>query len=360
MFDVDLNQEILQILYHPRFAEQAENLMKLLPVEKLQDHFVVFSSGTTTHGLKGFALSKLALAKNANAVNNHFNLGSNERWGLSIPTYHVGGLSVLIRAEMGNHEIIDCRGWEPNTWTNKIRDEKVTITTVVPTQVFDLVVAKLKAPSNLRLMIVGGDFLSSELELQALNLGWPIIRTYGMSEVCSQLASARTPGDKNLEVLPIHKIKTEDSGRLLVNSQSLFTLQFNLAPEYQETWVEDLCDEDGFYKTQDRVVVDGQCIQPLGRLDDHFKQGGHLVDFLSLKDRFSTYLLAKDLYQKAEIATSTDIRLGKKIVILSENNSFTQSHLEEFQSQILPIKIDELRCVANFERTDLGKLKTSN
>lgn len=356
MFDVDLNLTQLQILHHPRYAEQAGLLKTLLPLEELQDHFVVFSSGTTSRGLKGYALSKLALAKNANAVNNHFKLGPHERWGLSIPTYHVGGLSVLVRAELGNQEVIDCRGWEPESWTKKVTQEKVTVTTVVPTQVYDLIQAKLKSPDNLRFMIVGGDFLSSELERQARELGWPIIRTYGMSEVCSQLASARTAGG-DLEILPIHKVKIDEAGRLLVKSDSLFTIQFRLNETLDIIQAMDLCDEEAFYITQDRALITGKSIIPQGRLDDHFKMGGHLIDFLSLKDQFSTYLLGRNLYQKAELVIEENEREGKQLGILALSNTFTEMDKKKFSELILPLKISTLKFCESFERTDLGKLK---
>lgn len=349
---IDFESTGPQIIAHPQYEGVKNKILEGLKGHDLSNHFILFSSGTTGGALKGYAISKDALFTNADAVNKHFHLSQDDVWGLSLPNYHIGGLSVIARAYLLQNRVIDVRGWEPHSWLEKIQE--VTITTIVPTQLYDLVKLGLKAPKNLRFIVVGGDFLSSELKKKAMELGWPVIRTFGMSEVCSQLASARRPEDDEIQVMPIHQIKTNNEGRLMVKSKALFTLEFRLEDKLKITLAEDLC-QDGFYLTSDKVEIDGNTIKHLGRMGDEVKIAGHLVNLLSLKNILGNFLVQNNIYGKMEITIQDDERKGKKLILLIQKDVLP--YLPHVKEILLPVKIDEVIEVKNFNRTDLGKLK---
>lgn len=354
MLDIDVAKKDLQVIVHPQYQGLIPKILQGLKSYNLENHFVLLSSGTTGGDIKGYALSKDALFANAKATNDHFQLTEKDVWGLSLPLYHVGGLSVLARAHLLQNKVVDLRKWNPENWINEIKD--VTITTIVPTQLYDLVKLNLTAPKNLRYLVVGGDFLSSALKAEALKLGWPVIRTFGMSEVSSQLASTSDPQSDDLKVFPIHEIKTDSQGRLLVKSESLFTLQFTMGKEFNVITAEDLC-EDGFYPTSDQIKIDGNTIKHLGRMGDEVKIAGHLVNLTSLKDTVATFLLPKNLLGSVEVSLEDDARKGKKLVLICLSSSTALQN--EIAHLIHPVKIDEVRIVESFERTSLGKLKRS-
>lgn len=351
----DLTSSGLKFVFHPQFSGLIGSLTKGLSAYQLNDHYILLSSGTTNSGNKGYALSRDALLKNAKAVNEHFKLTSQDVWGLSLPDYHVGGLSIYFRAHLLNQEPVDLRPWDPKSWKEKILQNKVTITTVVPTQVYDLVKLKLTSPPTLRFLVVGGDFLATELESAARLLGWPIIRTFGMTEVCSQLASCHQ-GSKDLDVLPIHKIKVNEEGRLAVKSEALFTLEFKLSDTLTVKGADEFCDEEGFYLTNDRAEIQGSTLRHLGRFDDQVKISGHLVNALTLKDTVATFALKNHIYGQVEISLENDSRKGKK-VFLSVLPSVLQDLRNELIENLKPVVVDEIKEVLTFERTDLGKLK---
>lgn len=351
MFVVDFETSIPQLICHPDLRIHEKEILSKLNPYFLRDHFILFSSGTTGGDLKGYALSKKALFANAEAVNNHFQLTSEDVWGLSLPVYHVGGLSVLARAHLLKNKIVDVRKWEPISWLEKMKD--VTITTVVPTQLHDLVQRKMRPSPKLRYIIVGGDFLSSKLKEEAMKLGWPVIRTFGMSEVCSQLASSKTPESDDLEILPIHEVKI-DEGRLVVKSKAIFTLEFVMGEKFRVNTAKELS-EDGFYLTKDRAEVHGNVITPLGRLGDEFKIAGHLINMNQLKETLGTYLMENDLFNQMELSLEDDDRKGKKLILLTLTGS--HSHADAIKERLKPVKIDEVRMVESFQRTALGKLK---
>ncbi|WPU63763.1 AMP-binding protein [Peredibacter starrii] len=355
MFNVNFEGPETEVICHSQYDSVVPKILEGLKPLNLKNHFVLFSSGTTGGDLKGYAISKEALFNNARAVNEFFGLTQTDVSGLSLPVYHIGGLSVLARAHLLNYRVVDARNWEPNSWLKKTKD--VTITTIVPTQLFDLVKMKAKPSPALRYLIVGGDLLSKGLKDEAMKLGWPVIRTFGMSEVCSQLASAKNPQSDELQILPIHHAKTDVDGRLLVKSSALFTLQFTLGSELKIQMAKDLCDTDGFYKTSDKAEVLNGTIKHLGRLGDEFKISGHLVNLLQLKNTLGTYLLERDLYGQMEFQIEEDERKGKKLVLLSLPEKNSPYILNEIAKLIHPVKIDEIRILQSFDRTSLGKLK---
>jgi len=352
MFDVNFESEDPQVLSHPQYQDKVPYLLEKLKPFDLKNHFILFSSGTTGGDLKGYAVSKKALFANAKAVNDHFNLSPEDVSGLSLPVYHIGGLSVLARAYLLGNKVVDARSWNPETWSQKMDD--VAITTIVPTQLYDLVKRRISPSKKLKYLIVGGDLLSSGLKAEAINLGWPVIRTFGMSEVCSQLGSAKSPESDTLEILPIHKIKIKDE-RLLVKSEALFTLEFIIGKEFTVKMAHELCDEEGYYITKDRASFDDGVFKHLGRIGDEFKIAGHLVNLPELKNSLSNFLLENDLYGQMEITIEDDDRKGKKLVILALSEP--GYHRDEISRALLPAKIDEWRIVSSFERTALGKLK---
>lgn len=355
MFDIDFHREDLQVIVHPQFQELIPKILERLKPYNLENHFVLLSSGTTGGDIKGYALSRDALLANARATNEHFKLTEEDVWGLSLPVYHVGGLSVLARAHLLKNKVIDLRKWNPDSWIKEIED--VTITTIVPTQLYDLVKLNLKAPSKLRYLVVGGDFLSSSLKTEALKLGWPVIRTFGMSEVCSQLASTEKPESDDLKIFPLHTVKTNAEGRLLVKSQSLFTLHFSIGAEFIVSNAKELCDQDGFYPTSDQALVSGHYLRHSGRIGDEIKIAGHLVNLLSLKETLGTYLMKKNLFGSIEFLIEEDDRKGKRLILQLLPD--LPAAAEEIAHLIHPVKIDEVRIVNQFERTSLGKLKRS-
>lgn len=352
MFDIDFNSGELQVLVHPQYKDLVPQIIEGLKLFELKEHFIILSSGTGGD-IKGYALSKAALLANAKATNDHFKLTPQDLWGLSLPVYHVGGLSVLARAHLLKNKVVDLRKWNPESWVKESKD--VTITTIVPTQLYDLVKLKIPAPKQLRFLVVGGDFLSTGLKDGALKLGWPVIRTFGMSEVCSQLASTENPDSDELKIFPIHTIKTNDEGRLLVKSESLFTLQFSLGADFKVTKASELCDQDGFYQTSDRGVVSCDTLKHSGRIGDEVKIAGHLVNLLSLKDILGNYLISKNLFGAIEFSIEDDPRKGKRLILLMLSGLDKAS--VEIAHLIHPVKIDEVRIVNGFDRTSLGKLK---
>ncbi len=352
MFNIKFNQKENQFLHHERFKDIALKIKREL--DFLENHFFLFSSGTTSKDPKGYAVSEEALFANAQAVNEFFNLTQDDVWGLTLPWFHIGGLSVIARAHLLNAKLVDLTGkWNPHSWVEKLHQEKVTITTVVPTQIYDVVKNQLKAPPTLKFIIVGGDFLSNELAGRAIDLGWPVIKTFGMTEVCSQLASSKTITPPSLEILPIHQIKIDADKRLWVKSKAMYTLEFIFKNEIVSTTnAKDRCDQEGYFPTNDLVEWKDKELNHLGRIDDLIKINGRLTSVNALKDQLYTFALKNNLYGHLELTIVDNPRSSKSIEILHDKEFDQKSLIEYFSPSVITF-----RKVDTFVRTDLGKLK---
>ncbi len=353
MENIMFNLKENQILLSPHFEKHTKQILDGLSKHLTTKHFIILSSGTTGGKIKGFAISEKALFANAKAVNNFFDLSSKDIWALSLPSFHVGGLSVLARAYLLNNKVITFEKWNAKDWITKIALEKVTISTIVPTQLYDLLQSKKSPPKDLKYLIVGGDFLSDQLESMALERGWPVYRTFGMTEVSSQLASSKTLRSKMLEILPLHQVKIENE-HLLVKSDSLFTLQFTIDDEIHIKHAKEFCDSEDYFITQDLVELRQNALKPLGRLDDKFKISGRLFDLLDIKNSLEKIALERNEFKKVEVAVHHDERKGQVLNLLVHRDVKDVSPYLEDLSPLVP---HEVVYLDSFQRTELGKLK---
>ncbi len=139
----------------------------------------------------------------------------------------------------------------------------------------------------------------------------------------------------------------------MVKSESLFTLQFQSAPELTINFAGDLC-VDGFYQTNDMVTLNANNLFPLGRIDDHVKISGRLISGNELKEKLSSYSLHHGIYEKVELTFMPDERIGNKVTLLALPG--TESFFPELIKLFSPVPL-EIKTVSSFEKTELGKLK---
>ena len=92
---------------------------------------------------------------------------------------------------------------------------------------YDLVFHHIKAPPCLRAVVVGGDVLHEHLYKSARKLKWPLLPSYGLTELCSQTATAELCSLElnqypSLRILDHCKVQIRE-GRIAVQSNSLLT-----------------------------------------------------------------------------------------------------------------------------------------
>lgn len=333
----------------PPYLENKERIISGWKAQGLRNHIFICSSGTSSKGeIKTYALSKEALLTNAGAVNKFLNADKETIWLNSLPPYHVGGLSIFARCHL--------LGTKPKLIASKWSDEDSLIEanyfSVVPTQLYRMVKKSLRPPPGHQGVFVGGDFLASDLRLKARELGWKLIVTYGMTEVCSQLASSFV--DENydgfLDILPIHEVSVNG-----IKSESLYTSCIIFDDDTIEVFKAPL-----ELKLQDKYELskDGLRIKPLGRKDEYFNHKGKLYNKLQVLDSIQSILISVGALEEGQIKLEIDQEFGERPILCLSKNSLKKP-IEELISQDKYLKSLslEVREVDEIKKHSIGKIK---
>lgn len=156
---------------------------------------IIFTSGTTGHP-KG---AQLTFGNHYwSALGSYERLGAlpNERWLLTLPLYHVGGLAIILRSCLYGTAFVLQENFQPAAILDAISRHKVTIISLVPTMLYRLleIEGAGRILADLRCILLGGAATPGPLLEKALSGGLPIALTYGMTETASQIATA-TPDE---------------------------------------------------------------------------------------------------------------------------------------------------------------------
>jgi O-succinylbenzoic acid--CoA ligase len=325
-------------------------------------HVFLATSGTTADtqsSAKVVALSYAALKASAQAVNQHLNVQVGDAWLLALPLFHAGGLGILIRASMTNSPVEWHwpQKWNAKKFTQDLDVNNIAWTSLVPTQVYDLVEQNLLAPQALRGIIVGGDHLSVALYQKARRLGWPLLPSYGMTETASQVATAELESLKTntypkLKILPHAKIQSDADQFLQIQSASLLSSygqrqegQIKIFdPKIENT----LC-------SSDLGLVTGEYIEVLGREQDQFKVNGEGTHRLRLQN------ILEQITDCGIIFPFSSQRKGKEVGLILLKNQYSEEQVlelvEKFNQLVLPFeRIHRVEYIENLPRNEMGKL----
>ncbi|MDE3069606.1 MAG: AMP-binding protein [Acidobacteriota bacterium] len=113
-----------------------------------------------------------------------------DRWLCAMPLAHVGGLSILLRSAIRGSTAVVHERFETARVLRSLSDERITVVSLVATTLARLLDAGLREPPELRCALVGGGPVPDALLERAWAAGVPACQTYGLSEACSQVASA--------------------------------------------------------------------------------------------------------------------------------------------------------------------------
>ncbi|HEV2821322.1 MAG TPA: AMP-binding protein [Solirubrobacteraceae bacterium] len=138
-----------------------------------------------------------------------------EGWLCALPLSHVGGLSVLLRAVIGATTVILHERFDTQAVLQElIRRDGPTAVSLVPTMLQRLLDAGLRRPSTLRTALLGGAPVPPALLERARDAGVPVVTTYGLTEACSQVATAGAP-------LFCTRVRIADDGEVLVSGPTV-------------------------------------------------------------------------------------------------------------------------------------------
>lgn len=325
-------------------------------LEQVENCLLIKTSGSSGEE-KWVIHSKSGILKHATLVNNHLKVTSGDVFGLILPVYHVGGLGVIARAFVSGAGIVAySQKWSADGCFRFLVENNISILSLVPTQVVDIVNDGLICPDCLRIVVVGGGALNDEVGKKAISLGWKIYESYGMTETGSQIATGKIASGKGakidyLSLLDGWKVRTNEFNILEVKGECLFK---GYLTESAGGWVITDNKNDGWFTTSDKVELlemDGKMgVRFISRKDLQVKILGELVDVSLLESRLN------DLTQyEVHIIPICDDRRGAKlypVVVDGENiatiSDLNWSGLERLETPVL---------VSDFPRNEMGKLQ---
>ncbi len=248
---------------------------------------VVYTSGSTGRP-KGVELSRAAFA--ASAAASAANLGRREedRWALCMPIAHVGGLSIVTRSLAARRAVVLAAPFDTERLIATVEREKVTLLSTVPVMIRMLLDRKPRwvPPGSLRAVLLGGGPIPESLLEEGAKRGFPLLPTYGMTETCSQIATA-TPGTEATDsgALPLERFEIRTRGeRIQVRGPALFTSY------YPPSAHDNPFLEGGWFETGDLGDIDRSGrLHVRGRADDRIVTGGVNVDPREVEERVGSF-----------------------------------------------------------------------
>lgn len=273
-------------------------------------------------------------------------LGSGDGWLLSLPLFHVGGFSIVVRCLQAGAAMV--MNQNKHSTRSSLRDSlntlPITHISLVNTQLFRLVNGdemNLKK-TELKFILLGGGVASASLVKSVQRAGISLLTTYGLTEMSSQVCTGQPAfteqGVTSGEVLPFRRVKI-DRNRILVAGETLCLGYYN------NGIIQPLTDNNGWYHTGDRGQWIDDQIKILGRSDNMFISGGENI----YPEEIEQALLdCKDIMQAVVVAVD-DKEFGQRPVAFVKvcnglvNEAFTKWCLEgkisrfKIPDRIIPI-----------------------
>lgn len=234
-----------------------------------QNATILFTSGSCGNP-KAVLHTLLNHIDSAKGSNDLIPIAGGDQWLLSLPLYHVGGLSILFRTIFFGGTIVLPK---PNeNISTAIKAHSLTHISLVSTQLIRLLndkdlYLKLK---NFKVILVGGGAIPQSVLDRSLAMGLPLYVTYGSTELASQIATAKYPSP--VKSLSNRKIKITQEGEILANGKTLLSGYVNgKAIDLPLT-------SDGWFATGDLGFIDQEGgLIITGRKDNMFISGGENI-----------------------------------------------------------------------------------
>lgn len=280
----------------------------------------LFTSGTSglpkiaCHTFDNYTYSALG-------TNQILGLAPDDRWLLSLPLYHVGGIAILFRCHLAKATVV----LSELPLLDAILTHGITHLSLVPTQLYRLLQEDPKklalAAQQLKCILFGGAPLSTSLLDRAIAHGFPVHSTYGLTETSSQVTMDPHPG-----ALPFRELKLADDGEILVRGKTLITGYVGKPLPL---------DNEGWFATGDLGKwKENGCLMLTGRKDNLFISGGENIQ----PEEIEHALLSLPEILEAIVVPKSDPEFGMRpaVFIEQEGTTYTLDELKEHLKGRLP------------------------
>lgn len=352
-----------QIYLNPRFSPtERETLFELKRFFEFKignkGYVFIASSGSSQaadESVKLIALPFSALRNSAQRINSYYGLNEKMNWGCVLPTFHVGGLAIAIRAALANAKVYYCE-WKEFS-LDWLVENNIQLLSLVPAQAYDIVEKNWQAPQCLKHVFSGGAALNEETTRRMLELGWPLQITYGMTETASMIAVKKDPLTQAYTLFPGLQFNSDKA--LVCDSLAEHSVQ----KIYGQVKIQKLQSGDGYILPDDIEIIDfdPQSFILKGRKGDVIKILGEGVSLAELRDQLEAVMTGLSLNPLcATIISQSDKRKGQELILVLEPQvlNFQNEIVNRYNAKVRPYeKIQKIKEVRQIPRTSLGKIQ---
>ena len=323
---------------------------------------IIFTSGSTgspkavVHSLANHFYSALG-------ANQLMPLNPGDRWMMSLPLYHVGGLAIFFRTLLSGATMVVPS--EKLTLAETLTNKKISHLSLVPTQLQRLLQSSAGIDSllQLKLILLGGSPIPEILLDQSEELGLNINTTYGSTEMASQVATGKKD---NHRILPFREVRISSvkdaCPEIEVRGKTRFLGYLD------ESGLSQPFDKNGWFKTGDIGALDvnstkiknfqpennnvgyrkslkdqsdiGHSLTLLGRKDNMFISGGENIH----PEEIEQVMYKSGMIKEAVVVPVKDVEFGARpVAFLKYKESASVAELVEFlEKQLVNFKVPEL------------------
>ena len=323
---------------------------------------IVFTSGSTgsakavVHSLANHFYSALG-------ANQLMPLNPGDRWLISLPLYHVGGLAIFFRTLLSGATMVVPS--EKLTLAETLTNKKISHLSLVPTQLQRLLQSSdgIDSLLQLKLILLGGSPIPETLLDQSEELGLNINTTYGSTEMASQVATGKKD---NHRILPFREVRISSEKDACPEIEVRGKTRF--LGYLDESGLSQPFDKNGWFKTGDIGALDvnptkSKNFQPenynvgyrktlndqsdivhtltvLGRKDNMFISGGENIH----PEEIERVMYESGMLDEAIVVPVKDVEFGKRpVAFVQYKKSPNETELIQFlKQQLISFKVPDL------------------
>jgi o-succinylbenzoate---CoA ligase len=303
------------------------------------DTWVVLHTSGTTAAPKPVELSYGNFRASAAAAQANLPLGPRDRWLCVLPLFHVGGLSILTRTVFYGASAIVHERFDVDAVRESLESGEATVVSLVATMLYRLRDGGLERAPALRAALVGGGPVPRELLEWGEEAGLPLLQTYGMTETCSQIATADA-GSSAARPLPGVRVRIGGDGEILVRGRMVSRGALS---------------DDGWLHTGDRGRLDKEGFLHVdGRIKDTIVSGGENVAAAEVEE----VLIAHPEVSDAAVVGRPDPEWGEAVTAFVVADGVADAELIAWcRERLAGYKVPRtIVRVAELPRTASGKL----
>ena len=240
------------------------------------DIAAIMNTSATTGQFKSVPLRWSQIKAHVQASQEVLGRSEQDNWLMVLPLFHVSGLSILMRSLYNGTAMTIMESYDEEQVLQCIHDGRINMMSLVPTILKNL--EPRITHHQLRVILLGGEFIPRPLVDACVEKQLPIYKTYGMTETFSQSVTMPVLSNLNkldsvgkpLPRMTVHIVNpdVDGVGEIHLNGPMVMRGYINREPIHGDFNTDDMgyVDEDGFLyilnRRTDLIISGGENIYP--------------------------------------------------------------------------------------------------